>query len=162
MAKIKTERDIQNEAIRSVCGALGELLVSENNLNAGDIFRTLKYGGKTITAEERATAVVAQCFDKMVDGNGSLEVIEANLVKAILQKTALQVFEVASAEHEAEQKKQARDKELVARAKVATNDPEVKRTRKARVSKNPSPELPPQTDIRKATILRHNCSMSEG
>jgi len=149
MAKLKTERDIQNEAIRSVFGALGEVLVVENNANAGDVFRPLTYGGKTITAEDRATAIVAQCFYKMVNGNGNLEYIEFNLVKAILQKAAIQVFENASAEYAAEQRKAARDKELVARAKVAANDPEVKRTRKARVSKEPMAELPSQIDTSK-------------
>lgn len=143
MAKIKTERDIQNEAIRSICTALAESMINENNVEAGAIFQSFRYGDKTITAEERATTVVAQCVHKLVNSSGSLESIETLLVKAIMQKGAIRVFETASEEYEAEQKKLARDKEMVARAKKAANDPEVKRTRKARVSKNPIAELPP-------------------
>jgi len=142
MAKLKTERDIQNEAIRSICGALAESMVLENNWDDGGVFKSLKYGDKTITAEERATAVAAQCFNKLANSSSNLDLIEVLLVKAIMQKGAIKVFEVASAEYEAEQKKLAREKELVARAKVAATDPEVKRTRKARISKNPAPELP--------------------
>lgn len=137
MARVKTTLDIQNDAIRSVCEAVASHMIAFNNESNGEAFRSFSYAGKTITADVRAETEVAKKFDDLVNGaqsEVSLPYAERNLIVALLQKNAIKVFSTASAEYEQEQKKLAREKELVARAKKAATDPDVKKGRAKRVS----------------------------
>ena len=141
MAKVKTTLDLQNDAIRSVCAAIADHMIAFNVENNGEAFHSFTYAGKTITAVDRAHADVAKQFDELANGSISeeqLPCVERNLIVALLQKNALKVFATASAEYEQEQRKLAKEKDLVARAKKIATDPTVRRTRAKRVASGDS------------------------